>query len=212
MNTKRHAHDPTTRERRLQDAALMARRVDGDRLLLADATLLAALDGSRPLTAGERAALQGSPLTQRRLRHLALARRAAASAASAATGAATAAVADAHAGSIDIGPDWRGSRGMLRAAASAGPAAPVSDDGWWTLHLLGGGDAWRLVLQLAPAAPFAPGLLAVRAPVRVRDGDGKVLLEGRLDADGECEAAWPFADAPAAHLQARGARFSVEPC
>lgn len=203
MSTKQHARDASTRDRRLQDAALLARRVENDRLMLADAVLLAALDGSRVLTAGERAALQASPLTQRRLRHLALARRANA--------------VDAAPASEDARPAWKGSRGMLRAAAGAGPMAPVSDDGWWTLHLLGegtdGGDgAWRLVLQLAPSAPFAPGLLAARAPVRVRDGAGDVLLEGRLDADGECEAGWPFAAAPAAHLQARGARFSVEPC
>src|SRR4051812_7216997 len=80
--------------RRLQEGALMARRVEGDRLVLADATLLAALDGSRPLTAGERAALEASPLTARRLRTLALERRA------------------------RTAPDWRGSRGLLRAASS----------------------------------------------------------------------------------------------
>lgn len=180
------------RERRLAEAALLGHRVDGDRLVLADAVLDAALDGSRPLSGGERAALQASPLTQRRLRHLALARRAQAAAA----------VADA----------WRGSRGLLRAASTLDAAAPVSDDGWWTLHLLGEQGAWRLVLQLASAAPFAARLLAARAPVRVRDGAGQVLLEGQLDLDGESEAAWPFADPPALHLQERGALFTVEPC
>jgi len=185
------------RERRLAEAALLAHRVDGDRLVLADAVLAAALDGSRPLSGGERAALQASPLTQRRLRQLALARRAQAAAAASA-----AAPADA----------WRGSRGLLRAASTLDAAAPVSDDGWWTLHLLGEQGAWRLVLQLASTAPFAARLLAARAPVRVRDGAGQVLLEGRLDLDGEAEAAWPFADPPALHLQERGALFTVEPC
>jgi len=180
-----------TQARRLQEAALLARRVEGDRLLLADAVLAAALDGSRPLTRNERAALQASPLTQRRLRHLALARRARAAA------------------PADV---WHGSRGLLRAASSFDDAAPVSDDGWWTLHMLGQQGAWRLVLQLASGAPFAARLLAARAPVRVRDGDGQIMLEGRLDLDGECEAAWPFADAPALHLQERGALFTVEPC
>jgi hypothetical protein len=101
---------------------------------------------------------------------------------------------------------------MLRAASSAGPAAPVSDDGWWTLHLLGREGAWRLVLQLSAAAPFASRLLAARAPLRVLDGAGQVILEGRLDADGECEAAWPWESPPAVHLQEQGAAFTVEPC
>jgi hypothetical protein len=188
-------NDSLTPVRRLREAALLAQRVDGDRLMLGDAVLAAALDGSRPLTGGERAALQASPLTQRRLRHLALERRARAA---------------------DGKTLWRGSRGMLRAASSAGSldkaAAPVSDDGWWTLHLLGGPGAWRLVLQLSSAAPFAAGLLAARAPVRVCDGAGRVLLEGRLDLDGECEAAWPLAEPPDVHLQAHGAVFTVAPC
>jgi hypothetical protein len=193
MKTKTESQmDAAGLERRLEAAALLARRVDGDRLMLADATLAAALDGSRPLSAGERAALQASPLTLRRLRQLALERRAAPAAANDA--------------------DWRGSHGMLRAASSADAAAPVSDDGWWTLHLLGQAGAWRLVLQLSAAAPFASRLLGARAPVRVRVGAGHLILEGRLDADGECEAAWPFADPPAVHLQAQGAAFTVEPC
>jgi hypothetical protein len=177
-------------ERRLEQAVLLGRRVEGDRLVLDDATLLAALDGSRPLTAGERAALQASPLTARRLRQLALERRAAHSAS---------------------GPAWRGSRGMLRAASSGELAALTTDDGWWTLHLVEQGGTWRAILQLAPQAPFAAALLAGDARVAVRDGAGAIILEGRLDADGECEAAWPFAAAPAPHLQAHGAAFTVEP-
>jgi hypothetical protein len=178
-------------ERRLEQAVLLGRRAEGDRLMLDDATLLAALDGSRPLTAGERAALQASPLTARRLRQLAMERRAAAGAAS--------------------GPVWRGSRGMLRAASSGELGALGTDDGWWTLHLVEQGGAWRAILQLAPQAPFAAALLAGDASVAVRDGAGGTILEGRLDADGECETAWPFAAAPAVHLQAHGAAFTVEP-
>jgi hypothetical protein len=155
--------------------------------MLDDATLAAALDGSRPLTAGERAALQASPLTVRRLRHLALARRSAASTA------------------------WRGSPGALRAASTGAQAAIATDDGWWTLHFVPAGGGWRAILQLAPQAPFAEALLVARAPLRVVDGAGAVVLAGQLDADGECEAAWPFAAAPHAHLQAHGARFTVEP-
>jgi hypothetical protein len=175
-------------ERRLQERLLLGRRVDGDRLVLADSTLLAALDGSRPLTAGERAALQASPLTTRRLRQLALERRAAQSA---------------------FG-GWRGSHGRLRAASSGAVDALRTDDGWFTLHLVADGGGWRSILQLAADAPFAPALLASRAPLRVRDGAGNTILEGLLDADGECEAAWPFADPPATHLQAQDAAFAVE--
>lgn len=179
-------------ERRLQEQALLGRRVDGDRLVLDDATLLAALDGSRPLRTAERDALQASPLTARRLRQMALERRA-------------------GAGSSTV-TAWRGSRGMLRAASSGGAPAPIrTDDGCWTLHFIASADGWRTILQLAPDAPFAAALLAARAPLQVRDGLGRILLEGRLDADGECEAPWPLAAAPATHLQAHGAAFTVTP-
>ena len=178
-----HSDDETT-TRRLQEALLLGRRKPDDRLMLDDATLVAALDGSRPLTARERAALQASPLTVRRLRRLALERRVAV---------------------------WRGSRGVLRAASSGTLDAVVTEDGWWTLHFVAASTGWRAVLQLAPQAPFAPALLAARAPLRVLDGAGAEILAGRLDADGECEAAWPFAAAPGEHLQAHGARFTVEP-
>jgi hypothetical protein len=182
MNSKTAAQK--TLDRRLQERLLLDRRVEGDRLVLADATLLAALDGSRPLSAGERAALQASPLTTRRLRQLAIERHAAA---------------------------WRGSHGRLRAASSGEVETLRTDDGWFTLHLVPQSGGWRAILQLAAEAPFAAALLAARAPLRVRDGAGRTILEGRLDADGECEAAWPFAGAPSAHLQAADAAFSVEP-
>jgi hypothetical protein len=125
-------------------------------------------------------------LTARRLRHLALERRAQSG--------------------------WEGSRGMLRAASTGAIDALRTDDGWWTLHLVEDGGAWRAILQLAPEAPFAQALLAARARVTVRDGAGESILAGPLDLDGECEAAWPFALAPGAHLQARGAAFTVTPC
>jgi hypothetical protein len=189
MNTKSAAQSEL--ERRLQERLLLDRRVAGDRLVLLDATLLAALDGSRPLTAGERAALQASPLTARRLRQLAIERRAA------------------QAGEL-AAPAWRASQGRLRAASSGEIDLLRTDDGWFTLHLLAEGSGWRTILQLAAEAPFAPALLAARALLRVRDGAGRTIMEGRLDADGECEAAWPFAQSPAAHLQAADAAFTVE--
>lgn len=175
-------------ERTLRERLLLARRVEGDRLMLGDAVLRAALDGSRPLTAGERAALQASPLTTRRLRTLALARRAAA---------------------IDA---WQGSSGMLRAADSGAQLAHLStDDGFWRLHFVESAQGPRVILQLMPEAPFAARLLQGAAALRVLDGAGEEVLAGRLDPDGECEAAWPFALAPAAHFQRHGAAFSVQP-
>jgi hypothetical protein len=189
MNTKTGAHTgaQSATGRRLEERLLLGRRVEGDRLVLADATLLGALDGSRPLTAGERAALQASPLTARRLRQLALERRA-----------------------KEVS-GWRGSHGRLRAASSGELELLRTDDGWFTLHFAFDVAGWRAILQLAADAPFAPALLAARAPLRVLDGTGRCILEGRLDADGECEAAWPFDTAPGSHLQAANAAFAVEP-
>lgn len=183
-------------ERRLRESLLLGRHVAGDRLVLADRVLRAALDGSRPLTAGERAALQASPLTTRRLRTLALERRAAAK---------------------DAGKDqaWQGSGGMLRAADSGAALTRLAtDDGWWRLHFVGAGEARRVILQLAPEAPFAPRLLrdhAAGSLLRVLDGAGGEVLQGRLDQDGECECLWPFERDPAAHFQQHGAVFSVVP-
>ena len=181
----------TELDRKLQAGALLARRVEGDRLVLADAVLARALDGSRPLTHGERAALQASPLTLRRLRQLADARR------------------------MPERPGaWRGSRGLLRAADS-GAALDLlrTDDGMWRLHFVDAGGALAVIVQLDPEAAGAAGVLAARPALQVQvfDGRGALVLEGPLDADGECEGRWPFADPPAAHFQQHGARFEVVP-
>ncbi len=181
---------------KLRERLLLARAATGDRLMLADGTLLAALDGSRVLTPAERQALAASPLTLRRFRVLSLERRQTARQ----TG-------------------WSGSQGWLRAAASAAPLAElVSDDACWRLHFLqrdetdgAPGQGWSLVLKLAPDAPFAAGLMHAAPLLRVLDGAGAVLLQGRLDSDGECEQDWPCALAPAPHLQLHGALFSVVP-
>jgi hypothetical protein len=174
---------PESLDRKLQAALLVAPR-EHDRLMLADAVLLAALDGSTPLSRGERAALAASPLTIRRLRHLANARAAS---------------------------QWRASAGMLRAADSGAPLAElVTDDGFWTLHFICSDAASRVILQLNAEAPFAREVLARQPMLQVVDGTGAVVLLGRLDADGECESAWPFALAPAQHFQQAGAVFAVE--
>ncbi|WP_307180127.1 hypothetical protein [Duganella sp. HH105] len=184
------AHDE--QEARLRERLLLGRAVPGDRLMLADATLLAALDGSRVLTPNERQALSASPLTLRRFRQLSLERQAAGQAAN--------------------DPVWTGSSGMLRAAATATALDSLAtDDGCWTLHFLPQGEGWQVILVLSAEAPFAPRLLREHGMVRVIDGGGAIVLQGRLDADGECECSWPFATPPARHFQMYGAGFAVEP-
>lgn len=167
---------------KLPHQMLLARRVEGDRLMLPDAVMLEALEGSTPLTVAQLAALEQSPLTLRRFRHLALERR------------------SAHA--------WSGSAGMLRAAADSEPLALLStDDGCWSLHFAGD----QVILALAADAPFAARLMQDQPLLRVRDGSGATVLQGRLDPDGECEHAWPFAAAPAQHFRLHGGSFAVEP-
>ncbi|MYM74504.1 hypothetical protein GTP56_20225 [Duganella sp. FT134W] len=180
----------------LRERLLLSRAVPGDRLMLADATLLAALSGTRALTPNERQALSSSPLTLRRFRQLSLERYAAA----------------AQAPQAANDPVWSGSRGMLRAASTAQALdALVTDDGHWTLHFLPQDGGWQVILGLSAEAPFAARLLNDQPQLRVIDGGGAIVLQGRLDADGECERAWPFATAPAEHFQLYGAGFAVEP-
>jgi hypothetical protein len=180
--------DRKLRARLLAGSPPIPARVEGDRLMLGDAVLLAALDGSRALTAGERIALQGSSLTTRRLRTLAIEKRLAAN------------------------DTWQGSSGMLRAADSGAELTQLAtDDACWRLHFVDTAGARRVILQLMPKAPFAARLLREGTLLRVLDGAGSEVLAGRLDLDGECECAWPFADDPAAHFQQHGAVFSVRP-
>lgn len=178
-------------DNKLQERLLLARRVENDRLVLADATMAAALDGSRALTAGERTALRASPLTLRRFRTLALEHRRT---------------------MLPAGERWCGSHGMLRAAADARPlAALVTDDGLWALHFVEQGGAWRVILALDANAPFAQRLVREQPMLRVVDGAGALVLQGALDGDGECEGPWPFDAAPAPHFHAVGGAFAVEP-
>jgi hypothetical protein len=163
---------------RLRERMLLARAAPGDRLMLADATLLAALDGSRVLTPNERQALAASPLTLRRFRQLSLERRAG------------------------------GAQSQSQPQAANDP---VWSGSCWTLHFLPQGAGWQVILSLSPEAPFAARLLREQGLLRVIDGGGAIVLQGRLDADGECERSWPFAIAPAQHFQLYGAGFAVEP-
>jgi len=193
LNSAHDEQDAKALEARLRERALLARVVPGDRLMLADATLLAALDGSRVLTPNERHALAASPLTLRRFRQLSLERCAAAAPAA-------------------NDPQWAGSTGMLRAASSAVALdSLVTDDNYWTLNFLPQDGGWQVILSLSAQAPFAARLLSEQPQLRVIDGGGAIVLQGRLDADGECERAWPFDTAPAPHFQMYGAGFAVEP-
>lgn len=187
-------NDVNTRERidqKLMERLLLARRVEGDRLMLDDAVMLAALDGRRHLTAGERAALAASPVTLRRFRVLSTGRRNRAQAAN---------------------DGWDGSSGLLRSASDGAPLAALrTDDGVWSLHFVGQHGAWRVILAVDAGAPFAARLVREQTALRVLDGGGAIILQGSLDADGECESAWPFDTDPAAHLHEYGAGFAVEP-
>ena len=179
---------------RLRERLLLSRPVPGDRLMLADATLSAALDGTRALTPNERQALSASPLTLRRFRQLSLERHAAAQPRAA------------------NDPVWTGSSGMLRAASTAEALeALITDDGYWTLNFLPQDGGWQVILSLSTEAPFAERVLREQPQLRVIDGGGAIVLQGRLDADGECERVWPFATAPGSHFQLYGAGFAVEP-
>lgn len=193
LNSAQDEQDAKALDARLRERALLARAVPGDRLMLADATLLAALDGSRVLTPNERQVLAASPLTLRRFRQLSLER---------------------HAATAPAANDarWAGSTGMLRAASSTVALDTlVTDDNYWTLHFLPQDGGWQVILSLSAQAPFAARILSEQPQLRVIDGGGAIVLQGRLDADGECERAWPFETAPAPHFQMYGARFAVEP-
>ena len=177
--------------RKLLEHILLARRVEDDSLCLSDEVLSAALDGTRPLSASERSALQHSPLTLRRFRTLSIARKSPRAAAN--------------------DDAWSESSGMLRAASDgAALSALRTDDGHWHLHFVAQDDQWRVILALSAAAPFAARVLREQPLLRVVDGGGAVLLQGRLDSDGECESAWAFASSPGDHLQQFGAQFAVQ--
>lgn len=166
---------------------------DDDRLMLEDQVLLAALDGSRPLDPEQRTLLQQSPITLLRFRHLALQARAR------------------KGGNAANDDNWQQSGGMLRAADSAAVVLSLrTDDHYWTLDFVPEDDGWQLVLSLDGNAPFASQLLETENTVRVVDGKQQVLLEGQLDADGECEVRWPMDHEPVRHLQQAGALFRVE--
>ena len=173
--------------KRLQASLLLSRERDGDRLCLPDDILLAALDGSRPLSAEERSQLQASPLTLARFAVLARSRREQAK---------------------PKNSRWDGSQGRLQAAASADELVLRSEDQYWELRFFEQDGLWTLLLKLDPLAPFAAQ--AMLAEIVLEAGREQVA-QGQTDADGELEVIWPFLETPFDWLQAQGGRFCVKP-
>ncbi len=180
---------------RLDLSAILNQVREDDRVMLDDHLLLAALDGSRPLSSQERELLQKSPQTLLRFRQLALQARARKN-----SGAAN----DAQ---------WQSSMGSLAGVHPVGDEAGSrlqSDDQYWCLRFVPDEIGWQLTLVLNEQAPFALQIKQSGCALRVLDGKGAILLEGQLDIGGECEARWPFMIEPALHLQQAGARFRIE--
>lgn len=170
-----------------------------DWLVLADTTLNAALDGSRPLSHIELKALLDSPLTLRRMQVLEAER--------------LAGLRDSEADPIQEAAAndvrWHGSHGLLLAADSGDDDAPLlTEDGWWHLWLPPTYGGWNMVLVLDKEAPFASLFAAApgREPAEVAlvDGQGRTLLRGTIEDDGELRGRWPLHEAPKAALKAAG--------
>jgi hypothetical protein len=209
----------------------------GDRLVLADDVLQAALARQHPLNRTEYDALLASPLTLRRLQVLAdqraqseslrfvaptlvtnLTSNLASNPSTRPNQPALASVAAPLPKGVLPGmpadpaanQPWRHSHCILRAAASATPASQVqSEDGWWRVGFSKAAHGWQIILKLDLEAPFAALALDQALVWQVRDGQGQVLLQGELDEAGELEARWPFADAPAVLLAAAGGKIDI---
>lgn len=190
-----------------------------DWLVLSDANLIAALDGTEPLSAVEWAGVLDSPLTLRRIQNLAnqLAREARGkSASNTAASTSPSAANDSY---------WHHSQGLLLAAATDEPAPTLTtSDGLWSLIFLNATSAsqppalaqphpsWQVVLKLNLTDAVGLTIVAKAPEVAVLDGSGATLLIGTLDEDGELVRPWPatITDTPFAHFKACGGVFSVE--
>lgn len=180
---------------KLDLSAILNQDREDDRVMLDDHLLLAALDGSRPLSSQERDILQKSPQTLLRFRQLALQARARKN-----SGAAN----DAQ---------WQSSMGCLGEGTIVRDALGSrlqSDDQYWCLLFVPDEVGWQLTLTLNHHAALAVQIKQSGYALRVLDGAGNVLLEGQLDMDGTCEGRWPFLIEPTLHLQQTGARFRIE--
>lgn len=183
--------------REIAAKGLLQRYKANDYHVLSDAVLVAALEQTQALTRSQWNALLDSPATLRRLQVLH------AISVQKQTQSRTAAN-DAH---------WFSSGGLLLAADSGEKAPSLStSDHWWRLVFLGDGNGYRVVLQLDCSAPFAANLIDRGNDLAVVDGEGKTVMRGVLDDDGEMEAAWGFSSAPYAHFMEAGGRFEVRSC
>lgn len=192
--------------------------IPGDWPRLDDDTLLAALDCTRALRPEEMDALMASPLTLRRLFHLAEARKRVQARQRTPDRSAVAA--------NDAYGHWlaHGSRGVRRAAASGDDALPVwrSDDRLWsvTFERTEGGET-RIVLRLellslvsdspdSDAARCAQNIADSACVLEVADRDDRVLITGVLDEALELRAPWPDdLGTPGAHLARVAGQLTV---
>lgn len=188
--------------RSLLNKALINHYKEDDWLVLSDASLTAALNGSDPLTREEYAALLRSPMTLRRMTVLYSGMKGVQE-----TPEPLVAANDAE--------FWADSRFVLRAADSEGDsgwAELTSESGLWRLRLSPAGRGWMLTLELlAKAHPTAASLLEGRR-VALVDGQGRTLLEGALDADGRLQDDWCLDGSPAEHFRSTRGGFEVRPC
>lgn len=180
--------------------SLLNRWKADDSLVLSDEVLLAAMNRVTPLNQEEWQALLDSPLTLRRARRLMRQQRA------------TAAEKD-RLPTAANDAEWMGSRGLLLAADGGIPAESIStDDGLWRLNFLSTGQGYRLLLQLDAQRPEGARIHAADRAIAIFDSADVLMATGKLDADGEFEVAWPFADtSPQEHFVAAGGGFAVEP-
>lgn len=181
--------------------ALLRRHVPGDSLRLSDQVLRSAIRGELALSAEQKQALKGSPLTLRRFRVLAEEE----------------ARVQAKAVASEVPERWAGSDGLL-LAASAGSLSDAlhTSDEYWSLHFLRSGDgSLQVVLKLSPKAPFADQFIDESGPTQRRvgvfDGEGGLLLHGTLDSDGELHVTWEYDVLPWVQISNAGGAFSVAP-
>lgn len=215
MNTMRQSSTPSA-EQQLLLATFAESTKPGDRLVLSDEILHAALERSRRLRKSELQALLDSPLTLRRLVALAARFDALSQESSPAAREAAAKVIAIAMGRAanDSQPTWHRSPMELMAAAGHddGNFSQTSPDQLWVLHAIVTGTSTRLVLVLQKDHERAAAVMEARQQLElaVLDGQGATLLMGHLDEDGELAGPWQLPDTLRSHLLAQGGQFSIE--
>ena len=183
-------------ERQVLLAYYMTLQKPGDRQVLSDETLQAALAGEQGLVRAQWQAMLDSPLTLCRLRFLEAQRQAA------------------QAGDETVDDGWqRSTAEVLAASDTEADCSLVSPDGRWALHALTTRGVTRLLLQLSPASLASAGAAPAPGPgaeVAVLDDQGGTLLMGHLDADGELQARWTRDTDLRTHLARHGGHWHVQ--